>query len=558
LFLNYFSETAMNKRFYEFGPFRIDVANRLLLRGGEPLAVTPKAVDTLLALVQCRGQVLRKADLMNLVWPDTLVEESNLSQNIYLIRKALGERPNGLSYIETIPRRGYRFVADVREYQDEPVGPASCALRNAKVRMDGPEEAGGQTPNTPDHRPESAQPRLDKAADAAQRSSPSPRPLPRALGRARWLNTALGTAAVVVLVIGGLLYLRLSGRQGSLNTNRLESLAAVPFKPLGARSDNPDAYQAYLQGCYYLDNQTTRILESSIAHFQHATRMDSRYAAAYAGMAECYVMLAFQYDAMQPERKEAVPRAREAAARALDLNDQLPEAHVAFGAIKLYVDSDYAGAEREYNRAVDLNPGYAHGHHAYAILLFTVGRINEAVAEITRAEELEPLSVSIAKNVADGYYFVRQYDQAIEQYRRAAKLDPADFEVRQDLGWAYACRGMQGEAEAEFVQAMMLRDAAPERLRRLRQGYNRGGLKGFWRTWLDVQRERIQKGQLDPSFIALVYAFLGDKSQALAWLQRAAQDRSIDPTTLRFDPIFDPLRSDPRYLALLRQTGLTP
>jgi DNA-binding winged helix-turn-helix (wHTH) protein len=552
------------KHFYEFGPFRIDVSNRLLLRDGEPLPVTPKAVDTLLALVQHRGHVLKRDDLMKLVWPDSVVEDGNLTQNIYLLRKTLGEGPNGLSYINTIPRRGYRFSGEVRESRAEATdlimidrkGDSDQVQKMNEDHEEGVRQNASQIDGQIDSRRHGETHNLREANNFRGPSATGAVLISSINVRRLWAKAALVITAAI-LVTGGWFYLKLPRKLRKLDTNGVESVGAPAVKAPPAKSDSSEAYEAYVQGLYYLDHQTTRILERSIVHFQQAAILDPGYAAAYAGMADCYVFLGFQYDAIEQDRREAGPKAKEAAAHALLLNDQLPEAHAALGAVKQYLDSDFAGAEREYRRAIELSQDYGHAHHAYAILLFTVGRIDEAVAEIVRAEELAPLSVLVAKNVADGYYFVRQYDQAIEQYRRAAKLDPTASEVHRDLGWAYACRGMHAEAAAEFIQVMMLHNASPERLAMVRQGYNRGGLKGFWRKWLQSQQGRIRSGQLDPCYIALVHAFLGDKDQALAWLQKASRDGSIDPTTLKFDPVFDSLRSDSRYLAILEHSGLT-
>jgi DNA-binding winged helix-turn-helix (wHTH) protein/TolB-like protein len=580
-------------------PFRVDAVNRLLLREGEVLSVTPKAVDTLVALIQHGGEVLRKDDLMRLVWPDTVVEEGNLTQNIYLLRKMLGEGTSQQNYIETIPRRGYRFVGEVRESRDEEMRliPTDRADVTAAV---GNHEAGRRDEGIAHSLPGG----LTVEATATGLARP-PLMVWWRTPRSRAPKTSVLIAVALLLVFAALSYLKFSDKR---QTNAIESIAILPFKPLGAASgdedlgrgiadalitqltnnkriivrptsavlkygdstqdllatgrelgvdaildgkfqradgrlrvtvqlirvrdgaplwaekfdeqftsffavqdvitarvmrvmplkpnneqqpfltENPEVYQAYLQGCYYLDNQTTRVLESSIAHFQQAITLDPGYAPAYAGMAECYALLAFQYDAREQDQTEAAPRAKEAANRALQLNDRLPEAHAALGGVKQYLDSDIEGAEAEYRRAIELNPGYAHGHHAYAILLFTIGRLDEARIEIMRAEELDPLSVSVAKNLGDGYYFGRQYDQAIEQYQRALKLDPTAFEVHRDLGWAYTCRGMNGEAATEFIEAMRLDNAGPDSLAAARQAYDRAGLKGYWRKWLEFQR----------------------------------------------------------------------
>jgi len=529
------------RHFYEFGPFRVDVVNRLLLRDGEPLPVTPKAVETLLALIDKSGEVLSREDLMQSVWPDSAVEDGSLTQNIYLLRKYLGKAPNGVSYIDTIPRRGYRFVGQVGRPVDLSQLPETGQPTKEAAEA-GPLQSG-----------------YDQAATQGQQGrqdNDGPTRQVEDYARRWWMGGLIDIAALVLLAGGGMYSLKTSTPPRSPSGSVTELATRLPAKMRGAISENAGANDAYQQGCYYLDHQTTRILENSIVHFQQAASLDPSYAAAYAGISECYVQLTSRYDTTPEQRVEAEPRAREAAARALQLNSQLPEAHAALGAVRLYFDSDFAAAESEYKQAVELNPDYAHGHHGYAVLLFTTGRLEQAESEIARAAELDPRSVSIAKNMADGYYFVRQYDQAIEQYRRAAELNPTDVEVYRDLGWAYACAGMEAEAMTEFIHVMTLKNANPDLVGMVKQAYDRGGLKAFWRKWLEFQEGRIRSGRLDPSYIALIHAFLGDRNEALAWLARASRDRSLDPTTLRFEPIYDSLRSDSRYRAILSSAGL--
>jgi DNA-binding winged helix-turn-helix (wHTH) protein/Flp pilus assembly protein TadD len=533
--------TKPERHFYEFGSFKVDVVNRLLLRDGEPLPLTPKAVETLIVLIERSGEVLSREDLMELVWPDSAVEDANLTQNIYLLRKYLGKAPDGLGCIETLPRRGYRFVGQVSIVKGPSIGAPGIQQPKNEAAKDGRAEGADQVVTKGHVRG----PLKDRQARQPEDSD-----------RRRWAGRLIDLAALLLLACGGMLSLKTSTAPSRFGGNGKDSATRLPAKMQGAISENAEAYEAYRQGCYYLDNQTTRILESSIVHFQQAATIDPNFAAAYAGIAECYVQLASRYNTTADQRAEAVLRARQAADRALQLNNKVPEGHAALGAVRLYLDADFAAAELEFKQAIELNPGYAHGHHAYAILLFTTGRLEQAESEITRAAELDPRSVSVAKNMADGYYFVRQFDQAIDQYRRAAELNPADAQVYRDLGWAYACAGMEAEAMTEFIHAMTLQNANPDLVGMVRRAYERGGLRAFWRKWLEFQQGRIRSGRLDPSYIALVHAFLGDRKEALAWLDRASRDGSIDPTTLKFEPVFDSLRSDSRYQAILSSAGL--
>jgi DNA-binding winged helix-turn-helix (wHTH) protein/tetratricopeptide (TPR) repeat protein len=538
--------------FYEFGPFRVDVANLLLFRDGQPLSLAPKAVETLIALVQHGGQLVKKDDLLRIVWSDRVVDESNLSQNIYLLRKTLGEGSNGQRYIETVPRRGYRFVGEVRE---------SVVTGTDLILAERP---GIQTIFEPARDAASAVARSDERSLSGRPVFPLHRLLAPAVNR-RWRVSTLflfGTAIIVVAAAAYQVFFKtpkLSETKASLVSAR-ES-AALTADRFGEQhlTASPDAYHAYIQGRYYWSKETTPALEQAIQQFQEALRNDPNYPLSYAGLAEAYALLGSHYDSNVLTPGEAMFKAKTAAERAIELNDSLAEVHTALGAIKARYDWDWPGAEKEFKRAIELNPNYAHAHQAYALDLSAAGRTMEAQAEIKRAQALDPASLSIGRDMGDLYYLARDYDQSLEQYRRTLKLDPTDpvaISVHRAMAWAYEFHGMHEQAIAEFIEMARIQNASPERLSAFRKGYDAGGMKGYFRAWLEVQRERIDRGRISPFYLAQVYAFIGDRDRAFASLQRAREDHCLDVPALRSSPDFDDLRKDPGFVALLERIGL--
>jgi DNA-binding winged helix-turn-helix (wHTH) protein/tetratricopeptide (TPR) repeat protein len=542
------------KHFYEFGPFRIDVANRLLLRGSEPLPLAPKAVDTLLALVQHGGDVVCKDDLMKLVWPDHIVEEGNLTQNIYLLRKTLGKGSNGQEYIETLPRRGYRFVGEVRSSQQVAADLNFGALSQVKGATETQQEGNVEKS------------RLSDNAGLVSRRTVALPPqtiLPTAssfAGRRRLRVLILPGVVVAVIVIAALFYMLFSGRPKPPETLSLKLNAAEQKLATTESIENPEAYQAYARGRYYWSKQTAPALEEAIKYFEQALRYDPNYALAYAGLSDAYSILGSHYDTLEQSQSEAMPKAKEAALHALKLNDLLAESHTALGIVKQRFDWDWSGAETEFKRAIELNPNYAYAHQAYALHLAAKGQLDAATTEIKRARELDSQSLSVNRDLGRILYFTREYDQAIEQFRLALKIDlfePLSITLRRLLAWTYEHNGMHEQAVAEFIEILRLQKTSPERLDALRQAYDADGMKGYWHKWLELQHERIQRGQLSPFYLAQIYAFIGAKDQAFAYLQKAYDDRSLGLAALRYDPSFDDLRADQRYLTLLRRTGLT-
>ncbi len=538
--LNCFSSAVMTN-FYEFGPFRVDVANLLLFRDGQPLPLTPKAVETLIALLQRGGQLLKKDDLIKIVWPDRVIEESNLTQNIYLLRKTLGEGSNGQSYIETMPRRGYRFVGEVRE----------CTPKGTDLILAGRTEIQRVFESQND----------DSGIIEQSDSRSLDYRLSHTVNHGRWLMIFL--VGVAIIVLATLSYFAFFRRPGISETR-----AALLKTRDGAVSDrfseqhltaNSDAYGAYIQGRYYWGKQTTPALEEAIQKYQEALRYDPGYALPYAGLAEAYALLGSHYDSTELSPSDAMSKAKAAAVKSIEMNDAVAETHTALGAIKERYDWDWPGAEKEFKRAIELNPNYAHARQEYSLYLSAVGRNAEAEAEMKRAEELDPTSQSVGKDMGDLFYLARHYEKALEQYRLTLKIDPTDplaVLLHRAMAWTYEFAGMHEQAIAEFIETSRIQNAGPERLTAFRRGYDAAGTKGYCRAWLELQRERIQRGRINLSYLAQVYAFMGDRDRAFACLEKSLEDHSLDVPALRSSPSLDDLRKDARYRELLKKVRL--
>ena len=318
-------------------------------------------------------------------------------------------------------------------------------------------------------------------------------------------------------------------------------------------TENADAYALYLKGRYQWNKQTLDGMETGIQFFQQAIQKDPRYALAYTGLADAYALLA-DYNVLPA--KEVMPRAKTAAMKALEIDDSIAEAHASLGWSKLTLDWDWPGAEREFKRSIELNPNYATAHQWYAEYLTTMGRADEARAEMKRAQELDPASLPISVAMAATQYYARQYDQAIEQCHRAILMDSQFIGAHVFLGRALEQKGSYAEAVAELQQALKLSQGDSTELAALGQAYAQSGDSAQAKKTLKELEQRSTRTYVQPMWIAAIYAALGDKDEATQWLRQAVGDRSVWLIYLKVDPFFDSLRSDPRYADLVRRAGL--
>jgi TolB-like protein/Flp pilus assembly protein TadD len=334
---------------------------------------------------------------------------------------------------------------------------------------------------------------------------------------------------------------------------RIEVTPQEQAKLMAAKTVDPDAYEAYLKGRYFWNKRTADGLEKAVDYFNQAIAKDPAYAAAYSGLADTYALLGdWQYAVMTP--KEALPKAKAAALKALELDDSLSEAHTSLAFCLDGFDWDLQAGDREFRRAIELNPGYATAHHWYAWHLILLGRNSEAIAEMKKAVSLDPLSLIINADLAELLVIAHLPDQSIQQSRKTIEMDPDFALAHNQLGQAYLEKHMSEEAIAELQRATQLSDDSPTCTANLARAYAAAGKRQEATALLNDLRTRSADGYSHAAEIAMVYAALGDKDQAMTWLNQAYEERFNPGVLLRIG--FDPLRSDPRFQDLLRRVGL--
>jgi TolB-like protein/DNA-binding winged helix-turn-helix (wHTH) protein/Flp pilus assembly protein TadD len=626
---------SLTNSLYEFGEFRLDTQNRVLRLGEEPIALTPKAFEVLLLLIQHSGQTVSKDELMRVVWADSFVEESNLTQTVFVLRKGLGESPDQ-RYILTVPGRGYRFAADVRQVS-EGVRVAGGAL----VRPRRTDPGATQSRKTKSlalalglvliagiigyvrwfgSRPRPTQaarmmlavlPFQNLTGDAAQEyfSDGMTEEMITRLGNLDPQHLAVIARTSVMHYKNGQAGLDQIGRElgvqyvleGSVRRDSdkvritaqliqmkdqthiwarqydrdLSNLLALQGEIAQEISDeiqltlgdhrqitspnqpslSPQTYEAYdlcLKGRYFWNQRTSDGFHRAIDYFQQAVAKDPSYARAYAGLADSYALLSGYKTTPQIE---FMPQARAAALKALELDDRLAEAHTSLALITENYDWDWQTAEKEYRRAIELNPNYATAHHWFAEYLTWRGRFDEALRESEIARHLDPLSLIIAADNGAILYFSRQYDRAIEQFKAVRELDP-NFSRAGLIRWAYDQKGMFKDALADTEAQRRIYGDQPWAWSSLAYIYGRSGQSAQAQHALAKLQELNRRGELDPAVIAWAYLGMGDKDRALVWLEKAYIQHSNLMVTLKVEPAFDPLRKDPRFENLLRRVGL--
>ena len=328
--------------------------------------------------------------------------------------------------------------------------------------------------------------------------------------------------------------------QGKLHSQPRQSTPAR--KPL-----HPDAYEAYLRGLYFFDKREAEASDKSADYFRKAIAADPQFAPGYAGLAEALPALNW-FHGKPPI--EAMSEAKVAAQRALELDDKLAEGHTALGALLCLYDWNWDEAEKELKRALELNPNNSLAHNRYMMWLLSTGRLSEAVAEAKRAQQLDPLSFFTNREVGHSLYVARRYDEALEQLRRAEELKPTHEH------WISSVLEQQGKKE-EAIRARLesMVEILPEDVSALRQSYATDGWDGYWRKWIQLYSSSKQHGAT-PYFIAAAEARLGHADKTWEWMEKSADQREVWVTWIKVDPIFDHVRSHPRYAQLLRRINL--
>ena len=337
-----------------------------------------------------------------------------------------------------------------------------------------------------------------------------------------------------------------------VDTLKVEILGEKEVPLVKPSTGNLEAYNLYLQGRHFWNKRGREDLMKSIDYFEKALALDPKYALAYAGLADAYFILGSN---LYLPSSEAYPKAKEFAQKALELDDKLAEAYSVLASIKRDYEWDFAGAEKEFKRSIEINPGYGHAHNLYAFLLSHLGRHEEAIKEVKLARDLDPLTSRIRANVGYLLYSARRYDEALEELKKALDFDPSHRATYGYLGEAYLEIGRYKESITHFRMAKDLGDR-PEYSIKLAITYARAGKIEDSRKILNEMKERSKKEYVSKTFLAAAYGTLSEQDIAFDLLDKAYVERDTRMNELKVNPIFDPLRSDPRFSALLKKIGL--
>jgi TolB-like protein/DNA-binding winged helix-turn-helix (wHTH) protein/Tfp pilus assembly protein PilF len=622
------------KHFYEFGPFRLDPLKRRLMRDGEPVRLTPKALELLLVLVEASGRTVEKDELLEKVWAGTIVEENNLNQNITALRKSLGDSRQDSQYIATVPGVGYRFVAEVRKVDDEEI--LAQGRKDAKEEVEPRRSFAPLRENlrrygivivvpvlvvaalayvlyTRERRPAvtsimvlplenlSQDPEQEYFADgitdaligdlakigglhvisrtSSMHYKRTKKSLPeiareikvdavvegtvqrsgdRVMIRAQLIHAASDRHLWVqdyVREMRDVLDLQSEIAQAIAREVQIKMTPAEKERFVMRHPVRPKAFDEYLQGRYlYWNRRTPENLNKAITHFQNAVTEDPNFSQAHVGLADSYSAIGtVQVGALPP--LDARRLAEQSAAKALELDPLLAEAHTALANVKHY-NWDWGGAEQDFKRALELNQNYANAHNFYAGYLMCRGRADESIAASNRARELDPFSLSISAQRGFLLENARRYDEAIAQLRSVIAMDPNHYSAYWILGHTYAANKQFDEAIAAAQKAVDLSERTPGALGILGLAYGLAGRKAEATRILDELLKLNESRYVTPAAMVNVYIGLGDNDKAFEWLEKAYQERSNYVAYLKVFPILDPLRSDPRFKDLLSRVGL--
>jgi len=628
-----------------FGVFELDPRAGELRKHGLRVRLQEQPFQVLAMLLEHPGEVLTREELQKKLWPaDTFVDfDHGLNKAINKIREALSDSADSPRFVETVARRGYRFLAEVKVADSAPVRSQDLAtephpVAEARDRLD----LAGK-PAMLKHlfssfawkapalvllllvaslagwnlhswkRPSlvirslAVLPLESLSSDASQdyfadgmtdelisdlgqisalrvisRTSVmaykrARKPLPQI---ARELNVDAVVEGTVlrsgdqVRITAQLIeastdkHLWSQSYQGELrdtlalqnqvaraiadqiriNLNPQEQAALKNVKVV-----NPQAYESFLKGRYFWNKRTADGLKVALAYFNQAIDEDPKYAQAYSGLADTYSLLGdWQYAVMTP--KEALPKAKAAATKALELDSALGEAHNSLAFCLDGFDWDFESAGKEFRRAMELNRGYATAHHWYAWHLSLLGQYDDAIAEMRKAESLDPLSLIINADLAELLVLAHSYEESIRQSRKTIEMDPNFALAHNQLAQAYLQKHMNDEAVAELQEAAQLSGESPTVMANLGRAYAASGKRSEAIKLLSALKKRSNSIYSHGSEIAVIYAALGDTDQAMNWLEKGFEERFNPGVLLR--PGFDPLRSDSRFQDLLRRIGL--
>ena len=563
------------------------------MRNDKAVQLSPKVFETLAFLVENSGHILEKDELIKQLWPDTFVEESSLAQNIFQLRRALKEGGSSRKYIETVPKRGYRFSADVREIVPGDGGAVSSYSMNGYLSA---EEETGLAVKSLAVLPFKSLGENGKAeeclglgmADATiiklsglhQLLVVPTSTVLKYVGcrnGVESVNRKLGVDAILEGTIqranervrvtvqlislneGKMLwsakfdeqFVDIFALQDSISEQVVGALAlrlnAAERRHLRKRyTENTEAYQEYLLGLFFWNKKSKEGLNKAVECFQRAIKKDAGYALAYAGLADSYFWMAYsEFDSLN--REKYFEKSRSNALRSLELDPFVAEAHAALATVKVKHDRDTIGAENSFERALAANPNCAMAYSRYTYFLAAMGRLGESLQKIRRAQELDPLSPDANASLAYILYFARDYDEAIRYSHRALMLQPDFLDALLLLGLSYEQKGMIDESIIQFTRAKEANADSTEPLELLGHAFAIAGLGDEARRVLSELQSSETQNSIHPYNVALIHAALGQSKQAFEWLAKPYLNWTERERMLRFDPRMDRLRKDSRF-----------
>ena len=586
----------------EFDSFRLDVAVRSLTHKGELVPLPPKAVEMLIFLAENRGRTVLKQNLIDKVWPDTFVEEGAVAQNISILRKALADGGGDPQWIRTVPKRGYCFVPPMPAVRTPRIAPkwvwaaaaaivvalTTTLMLRARLHSSPPssmrvlvlpvENLSGS--NAHDYVSDGLTEELiaqlsaldpDRLSVIARTSAMTYKGTRKPISQIgqemrvdyivesslRWSGDRLRITSQLVRTrdqshVWAKSYERTATDMLSLEDEVARAVAIqvdARLNPLRARPPLPEAYLPYLEGRYYWNKRTRESLEQAITHLQRAVAIDPRYARAHSALADCYMSLGLIAGG---QTADLFAHAKHEAITALTLDPNLAEAHTSLAYLKFWQEWDWHGAESEFQKAIALNPDYATAHQWYAEYLRLMGRFDESEAESAKALQLDPLSLIINMEAGLPYYFRHQNREAVAHFQRAIDLDPNFALAYVELGWAYEESGQAQKAVETLEKAEQLDDTTPV-LVALSHAYIAAGKRDAAMRIMQKVEKRAQTSYVPPFLLSSVYVALGERPHSLALLERAYAEHDWGLVWLKVAPKFDPIRSDPRFVAVLNR-----
>ena len=570
---------------FRFREFELDISAYELRRGGQPVHLERHPMDLLILLVERRRQLVSRADIAKRLWDSSVFVDVEMGVNtaIRKLRQALRDSRDSPAFVETISGKGYRFIAPVDavlpERHQETIESVAvlpftndCADPDAEYLSDGITETLinnlSQIWNLRvvarstvfRYKGKEADPQK-AGSDLHVRAVVSGRLLQRGstlIVRAELMDVATGAqlwggqynrqAEDVFLLQGDLsreisekLQLQLTGDQKQRLTKRY--------------TEDAEAYRLYLKARYHWNNRSADGFQKAVEYFRLALDKDPAYSLAYAGLADTYAYLPF-FHVVPP--REAMPKAKTAAAKAVEIDDHLAEPHVSLGYVSFTYDGDWSAAGKHFEQALALNPAYTGAHTFYAFYLSSLGRSEEALAVAKRAVDRDPASPAVSHSLAVQLYLARQFDQAIEQAHNTLEMDARFAISYQVLGEVYLSKGMYREALLALEQFSALSRSSATSRALLAYSHARLGEHSAALRIIE-ELTAASKHSLVPALLfALIYAALDDQDQAFSWLEKAYEERFYRLAYLKVEALWDPLRSDSRFADLLRRVGIPP